>query len=359
MSNSADAANSQSAYSTLPAADSSYLMAPADLASFDIAIVIPAYNAAAHIADVIRSMPGFVRQVIVVDDASGDQTAEIVARETEQDARVALIRHAQNQGVGGAMVTGLRAALAAGAQIIVKMDADGQMSPEHLPSLVEPLLRGEADFAKGNRFHDFAALARMPPVRRLGNVGLSFLTKAAVGYWTCFDPCNGYIAIRGEMLKKLLLEKLHRSYFFETSLLAELYLRGAVVADVPMPAIYGDEISHLRVRRALVEFPPKLLACLVRRLVLKHLLFDFSMLSIYALAALAFLGFGGIYGGYNFIWYASQGLPAPTGTVVIPAMLITLGFQFLLAAIHEDLRAVPTRPLCRPLLPAERSAPPT
>jgi hypothetical protein len=199
----------------------------------------------------------------------------------------------------------------------------------------------------------------MPFVRRLGNVGLSFLTKAAVGYWTCFDPCNGYLAIRGEMLRKLALEKLHRSYFFETSLLAELYLRGGVIADVPMPAIYGEEISHLRVRRALLEFPPKLLACLVRRLLLKHLLFDFSMLSIYALAALAFLGFGGIYGGYNFWWYASHGRPAPTGTVVIPAMLITLGFQFLLAAIHEDLRAVPTRPVCRPLAPVGRQTPQT
>jgi len=334
------------------------VISSAELAAYDSAVVIPAYNAAAHIEEVVRSVPAFVRQVIVVDDASRDQTATVVARVAEQDSRVMLVRHPQNQGVGGAMATGFRTALAADAQIVVKMDADGQMSPDYLPSLLEPLIRGEADFAKGNRFHDFAALARMPWIRRLGNVGLSFLTKAAVGYWTCFDPCNGYIAIRGEVLRKLALDKLHRSYFFETSLLGQLYLRGAVVADVPMPAIYGDEISHLRVRRALVEFPPKLVTCLIRRLVLKHLLFDFSMLSIYALAALAFLGFGGVYGGYNFIWYASHGRPAPTGTVVIPAMLITLGFQFLLAAINEDLRAVPTRPLCRQLIRRQATIPP-
>jgi dolichol-phosphate mannosyltransferase len=330
----------------------SSLREPADeLAAYCIAVVIPAYNAAVHVAEVIRSVPAFVRQVIVVDDASRDQTAAIVAREAERDPRVILVRHPHNQGVGGAMITGFREALARDAQLVVKMDADGQMSPDYLPDLLEPLVQGAADFAKGNRFHDFSALASMPWVRRLGNVGLSFLTKAAVGYWTCFDPCNGYIAIRSEVLGKLALDKLHRSYFFETSLLAQLYLRGAVIADVPMPAIYGNEVSHLRVQRTLVEFPPKLLGCLVRRLVLKHLLFDFSMLSIYALAAVASLGVGGLYGGYNFLWYTSHGRPAPTGTVVIPAMLITLGFQFLLAAIHEDLRAVPSRPLCRPLTP--------
>jgi glycosyltransferase involved in cell wall biosynthesis len=262
-----------------------------------------------------------------------------------------VVRHEQNQGVGGAMISGFREALARGAQIVVKMDGDGQMSSRYLADLVEPLVRGEADFAKGNRFHDFTALARMPWVRRLGNVGLSFLTKAAVGYWTCFDPCNGFLAIRSEVLSKLWLDKLHRSYFFETSLLAQLYLRSAVIVDVPMPAIYGDEQSGLSVTRVLLEFPPKLLGCLVRRLLLKHLLFDFSMLSIYAISALVLIGLGGMYGGYNFFWYVGRGIPAPTGTVVIPALFITVGFQFLLAAINEDLRAVPSRPLCRPLLP--------
>jgi glycosyltransferase involved in cell wall biosynthesis len=310
----------------------------------------------------VGSVPAFVRNVIVVDDCSRDRTAEVVEGLAADDPRIVLVRHPHNQGVGGAMVSGFRQALALDAQVVVKMDGDGQMSPDYLADLVQPLVRGEADFAKGNRFHDFTALARMPWVRRLGNVGLSFLTKAAVGYWNCFDPCNGYVAIRGEVLGKLTLEKLHHSYFFETSLLAQLYLRGAVLADVPMPAIYGNEVSRLSVTRVLLEFPPKLATCLVQRLALKHLLFDFSMLSIYALTALLLLGLGGLYGGYNFIWFVSRGLPAPTGTVVIPAMLITLGVQFLLAAINEDLRAVPTRPLCRPLVPlSERAArrPPT
>jgi hypothetical protein len=171
----------------------------------------------------------------------------------------------------------------------------------------------------------------------------------SVGYWTCFDPCNGFVAIRGEVLRRLPLETLHRSYFFETSLLSQMYLLGAVVADVPMPAIYGDEVSHLSVSRVLLEFPPKLVASLARRLFLKNVLYDFSMLSIYALAAMLFLTVGVTYGGVNWILYAMAGQPAPTGTVVIPAMLITLGVQFLLSAVNEDLRAVPSRALTRPL----------
>jgi dolichol-phosphate mannosyltransferase len=320
-----------------------------ELSQYRIAVVIPAYNEERHIADVIATVPAFVRHIIVVEDCGQDRTADVVEQIAADDSRVLLVRHEKNQGVGGAMVSGFRQAIELGAQIVVKMDGDGQMSAEYLADLVEPLVRGQADMAKGNRFHDFAALARMPFVRRLGNVGLSFLTKMSVGYWTCFDPCNGYIAIRGEVLRRLPLDKLHKSYFFETSLLSQMYLLGAVVADVPMPAIYGDEVSHLSVSRVLLEFPPKLFASLARRLFLKNVLFDFSMLSIYALASLMFLLVGITYGGVNWIMYAMAGEPAPTGTVVIPAMLITLGVQFLLAALNEDLRAVPSRPLTKSL----------
>ncbi|MDX1946099.1 MAG: glycosyltransferase family 2 protein [Pirellulaceae bacterium] len=327
-----------------------------ELAALQIVVVIPAYNEEDHIADVIAAVPAFVRHVVVVEDCGRDRTAEVVAAIAQRDRRVVLVRHEKNQGVGGAMISGFRRAIELRAEVVVKMDGDGQMSPDYLIELLEPLIRGSADFAKGNRFHDFRALAQMPLVRRLGNVGLSFLTKAAVGYWTCFDPCNGYVAIRGEVLRRLPLEKLHRSYFFETSLLAQLYLAGAVVADVPMPAIYGEEVSKLSVTRVLVEFPPKLAWCLARRLVLKNLLFDFSMLSIFALAATLFLAVGVLYGGINWVLYAMAGQPAPTGTVVIPAMLITLGVQFLLSALSEDLRAVPTRPLSKPLVAAGQTA---
>ena len=282
----------------------------------------------------------------MVEDCGRDKTAEVVEELAKEDPRIVLIRHERNQGVGGAMVTGFRKALELEAQIVVKLDGDGQMNPDHLVNLLRPLISGEADYAKGNRFHDFRALVQMPPLRRAGNMGLSFLTKAAVGYWNCFDPCNGFVAIRGEILAALPLDKIHRSYFFETSMLSRLYLLGAVVKDVPMPARYAGERSSLSISRVLLEFPPKLAYSFARRMLLKNYIYDFSMESLYLIAALLFLAVGIGYGGWNWLAYSSIGAAAPTGTVVIPAMLIILGFQILLSAIGEDLRNVPKEPLC-------------
>lgn len=323
------------------------------LAAYRIAIVLPAYNEERRIAETLRGLPTYVRHIIVVDDCSRDATSEVVASLAQDDARIELIRHEKNQGVGGAMITGLTRARELQAQLVVKMDGDGQMSSADLPALLRPLINGQADFAKGNRFHDFLALTQMPPLRRAGNMGLSFLTKAAVGYWNIADPCNGYVALRGEVLSALPLSSLQKSYFFETSLLAQLFLLGAVIRDVPMPARYGQEQSKLRISRVLLEFPPKLLGCLLRRLVLKNFIYDFSMESLYLLAALPLLLGATLYGGWNWLHYAWLGIGAPTGTVVIPAMMIILGFQLLLSAIGEDVRNVPQRPLCGGPLPQD------
>lgn len=319
--------------------------------STHIAVVVPLYNEEGQIEDVVDAMPGFVRTIIVVDDCSQDGSAARVEAAAENDQRIVLLRHEKNQGVGGAMVTGLKKALELGADIVVKMDGDGQMSPDNLPELLQPLLRGDADYTKGNRFRDFQALRQMPIVRRMGNMALSFMTKAAVGYWDLFDPCNGYVAIRAEVLKQLPLNAIRRSYFFETSMLAQLYLLGAVVRDVAMPARYGNEMSHLSVTRAMGEFPRRLGSCFLRRIVLKNFLYDFSMESIYILVSIPLLMLGVVYGGVNLLMFSFMKATAPTGTVVIPSMLIILGFQLVLSAIGEDLRSVPRDPLCRGPLP--------
>lgn len=325
---------------------------PLALRDYRIAAVIPAYNEEPNIARVLRSLPTWLRYIIVVEDCGRDKTADVVEELAKEDSRIILIRHERNQGVGGAMVTGFKKALELEAQIVVKLDGDGQMNPDHLAALLRPLIAGEADYAKGNRFHDFRALSQMPPLRRAGNMGLSFLTKAAVGYWNCFDPCNGFVAIRGEVLAALPLDKIHRSYFFETSMLSRLYLLGAAVKDVPMPARYAGERSSLSISRVLLEFPPKLAYSFLRRMLLKNYIYDFSMESLYLIAAFLFLAVGIGYGGWNWLAYARLGNAAPTGTVVIPAMLIILGFQILLSAIGEDLRNVPKEPLCSgPLAP--------
>jgi dolichol-phosphate mannosyltransferase len=314
-----------------------------------IAAVIPCYRVEREIQSVLGTIPSYIKHIIAVDDASPDSTAELISASAREDERIALIRHPSNQGVGGAMVTGYQKALGLGAQIVVKIDGDGQMDMEHLPKLLTPLIEGKADYTKGNRFRDFVSLQQMPLIRRVGNMGLAFLAKAATGYWHMFDPTNGFNAIRSEVLAQLPLENIDRTYYFETSMLANLYLIGAVVKDVPMPARYQGEVSSLLVQRILFEFPLKLFRTFMRRLVLKNFIYDFSMASVYLLTGWPLLLFGLIFGSYKWTQYASIGTPAPTGTVMLATLSVLLGIQLLLSAIEIDLRSVPTEPLSNPL----------
>jgi dolichol-phosphate mannosyltransferase len=310
-----------------------------------LAAVIPAFNVGEAIAGVVRDMPAEVSTIIVVDDGSSDDTASIVEQCARADSRIHLVRHERNRGVGAAMITGFRVALDLGAAIIVKVDGDGQMPLALLPRLVQPLISGEADYVKGNRFRDFDAIRRMPAVRRFGNVILSFLAKAATGYWHCFDPANGFVAVRAEVLAQLPLSRIDASYFFEISMLCHLYLLGAVVREVPMPARYNGERSSLSVSRVVRQFPGRLLLALLRRIVLKNFVYDFSVMSLELLAGVAFVFAGSAYGGYYWIWYASRRLGAPVGTVVLPALAIVLGFQLVLSAISIDLQSIPREPI--------------
>jgi glycosyltransferase involved in cell wall biosynthesis len=322
----------------------------ADFEKINIAVVIPCYRVEREIGAVLAAVPGYVRHILVIDDASPDRTSEIVAGTAQSDSRIELIRHAKNLGVGGAMKTGFARALALGAQIVVKVDGDGQMDTAYLPDLLMPLVKGQADYTKGNRFRDFQALQKMPLVRRIGNMGLGFLSKAATGYWNLFDPTNGYVAIHADVLAQVPLAGIDNTYFFETSMLANLYLLGALVKDVPMPARYQGENSNLSVRRTLLEFPLKLLQTLLRRILLKNLIYDFSMASIYLFSGIPLLLFGLIFGSIKWVSYARQAIPAPTGTVMLPTLSVLLGIQFLIAAIEIDIRSSPKEPLSKALL---------
>lgn len=310
-----------------------------------VAAVVPAYNVGRELGDVLRQMPPMVKTIVVVDDASGDDTGAVADRFAQIDPRLIVIHHETNRGVGGAMVTGFQKALEAGADVVVKIDGDGQMPLWLVPHLVQPLVDGTADYTKGNRFRDFQAVRAMPLVRRIGNVVLSFLSKAATGYWHCFDPTNGFVAIRADVLSQLPLKKIDPTYFFETSMLGHLYVLGAVVKEVPMPARYAGETSSLRIGRVLHQFPRRLLGCLVRRLALKNFVYDFNVESFQIACGLPLLLAGMIYGGYHWWWYTSRNLAAPTGTVVLSAMLIMIGTQLLISAVNLDLQAIPREPV--------------
>jgi glycosyltransferase involved in cell wall biosynthesis len=308
-----------------------------------IAVVIPCYNVAAHIAQVVQGLPAYISWIIAVDDCSRDDTASILEQLQTENPQLVYLRHEVNQGVGGAMLSGYQKALELGAEIIVKLDGDGQMDPENIEPLIRPILRGKAEFTKGNRFRDFRALRAMPLGRRIGNLGLSFIIKAASGYWNIFDPTNGFTAIKNETLAVLDYSKIHKRYYFETSMLQELYFVNAVVQDVPMKARYGDEISGLSTVRTLFEFPPKLLLAFFRRIILKYYLIDFNVASLFIMVGLPLFCAGLAYGLFSYYRYVSIDVGAPTGTVVIPTLMIILGFQLLLSAISYDVNNYPQK----------------
>lgn len=309
----------------------------------NIAVIIPCYNVSRQIEEVINNIPPDINWIITVNDCSKDDTGTILENIRNKNNRVTVLHHEINQGVGGAMLTGFSKALELNSDIIIKMDGDNQMDSSYIKDLIKPIIEGKADYTKGNRFRDFHALRQMPVTRRFGNLGLSFCIKAASGYWNLFDPNNGYIAINGETLKKLNKKRIYKRYFFESSMLIELYNVDAVVQEIPMKARYGDEVSHLSLTRTLFGFPPKLLRAFFRRILLKYFLFDFNIASVYILFGLPFFIFGVIFGVYNFIKYASTHTAAPTGTVVIPTLLIILGFQLLLSAISYDISNYPKK----------------
>lgn len=308
-----------------------------------IFVVIPAFLAEATLPAVLERIPQRVHGIIVVDDCSPDSTAQVVEKWQRIDTRITLVRHTENQGVGGAVQSGYRTALELGAEIMVKMDSDGQMDPAYLDRLIAPLLAGDADYTKGNRFLHEKALAKMPYLRRIGNLGLSFLTKAASGYWNIFDPTNGYTAITADAAHELNFDRLAKRFFFETSMLLELGLLRLVVKDVYIPAVYGNEKSSLSISRSLFEFPPRLLRGLLRRISYFYFIRDFSAVTVFLLAGWTNIIFGVIWGGYHW-WKSSQlKMAASTGTVMIAILPLIIGLQFLLQAVVMDIQNTPEK----------------
>jgi dolichol-phosphate mannosyltransferase len=306
-----------------------------------IAVVVPCHGVAAILPDVLRPMPAIVDHVIVVDDGSADDLAAIVA--AAGDPRIELVRHPRNRGLAAAMVTGYDRALALGADAIVKMDGDDQMDHGELPRLLTPLVAGDADLVKGNRFLRRTHLAGMPLLRRAGNLGLSFLTKAASGYWNVFDPTNGFVAVRRQVLEEIDRTRLGPGFFFETSLLCEAYLAGAVAQDVSIPARYGREASLLSLRRTLVTFPPLLVRAFVRRIAFQHFVRDFTPVALFLIAGFGLTTFGAAFGLHEWFTRAGTGQPTPTGTIVLAILPLVVGLQLLLQAIVMDIGSVPTR----------------
>lgn len=309
-----------------------------------VAVIIPCYKVTKSVLRVIKEVGSEVDVIFVVDDCCPDGSGSHVEVFCK-DNRVVVIRHAINQGVGGAVISGYIAALEAGCDVMVKLDGDGQMDPSLIKTFITPIARGDADYTKGNRFYDIETVRSMPNIRLFGNAVLSFFTKFSSGYYNIFDPTNGYTAISSTALRMLPLLKISPRYFFESDILFRLNTVGAIVVDVPMVAVYGDEVSNLHIRKILLPFFIGHCTNFFKRLFYGYFLRDFSIASLELVIGVIFLIFGITYGIYAWYIAAASASFASSGEVMISALPIILGVQFIISFLNYDMSRSPRKSL--------------
>ena len=323
-----------------------------------IAVVVPCYRVTRQIGQVLSSIGSEVWRIFCVDDCCPDKSGDFIEKNVA-DPQVVVLRHDQNQGVGGAVITGYRRALADGAMIVVKIDGDGQMDPRLIPLFVLPIAAGHADYTKGNRFFNLSDVKGMPGIRVFGNAVLSFLARLSSGYWDVFDPTNGYTAIHASVLAELPLDRLARRYFFESDMLFRLNLLRSVVLDIPMRAVYGDEVSNLHIPTVVPSFIGRNLKNFAKRIVYSYFVRDFNLASVELILAVALLAAGGTFGTIEWVRNSRAHTVASAGTVMLAALPVIAGLQLLLGAIGIDVQSVPRAPLHPRLLAIRpRSVPP-
>jgi glycosyltransferase involved in cell wall biosynthesis len=298
-----------------------------------VAIVVPAHNEEALIGKTIMTLPDFVDHVVVIDDCSTDGTAKRVLE--IDDPRVVLIQHEYNTGVGGAIVDGHHKALELGADVNVIMAGDAQMDPAYLPALLDPIADDGYGFTKANRFYSRAGLVGMPLNRLVGSAILSFATKLASGYWQLFDPQNGYTAITRESLSRIDLNRVQRGYSFENDLLIWLNIARVRAKDVSVPAVYGEEISGMRLRKVIPELSRLLFFGFWRRILRKHVVPSFSPIALMLFTGLALCFFGLVVG----IWVMIAAVGPPTaGSVMLSVGPLLVGINMLVQAVSMDMQ---------------------
>ena len=303
-----------------------------------ICVVVPAFNEELLIEKTVTMMPNFVDRIIVVDDRSTDRTAEVVA--AIEDSRVSLVRHEVNSGVGAAILTGHKRAIELGGDIDVVMAGDAQMNPDYLAPLLDPIIDDGYGFTKANRFFSRNSYEGMPAHRVFGNVVLSFMTKVASGYWHLFDPQNGYTAVTQDVLRRLSLDRIATGYQFENDFLINLSILNVRAKDVPIPAIYGSEVSGIRLSRVIPAIASLLFRGFWRRIFFKYVLWSFSPIALLLFTGLFLCLFGLGWGIYDIVSALSNTSPT-AGTVLLSVGPGMTGIYMLVQALVLDILATP------------------
>ncbi len=304
-----------------------------------ICVAVPAYNEAKQIGSVIENMPEYVEKIVIIDDASKDETSEIVKHYQTENKKIVLLTHEENQGCGGALATGYNWARDNDFDVVVRMDGDGQMNPEDLPDLLDPVVEGKADYSKGNRLVTGEAYKKMPRVRYFGNAFLSLLTKIVSGYWHVADFQSGYTAINKKALHTIDWGKMYKQYGQPNDLLVRLNVYNFRVTDVPVATIYNiGENSGLKYKKVIFTITWLLIKLFFWRMKEKYIIRDFHPL-------IFFYALGGLFGIITFLldvrmfynWYMFGRIPP------INALAAMFSFMsaslFILFAMWFDMEA--------------------
>ncbi len=303
-----------------------------------VAVVIPCYNEGHLVGRVIETMPDFVDRLYLVDDQSSDDTAEVIQRYADADPeRIRFIAHAVNQGVGGAIASGYKAALADRMDVTAVMAGDAQMDPADLPAIVAPVARGECDYTKGNRLFTGDAWKIIPRVRYLGNSMISLLTKIASGYWHVADSQSGYTAIGLKALETIDWDKMYKRYGQPNDLLVRLNIHSFRVRDVTVRPIYGvGERSGIKPLRMIPRLSWLLFRLFLYRMGMRYVILDFHPLVFFYIIGMILFPSGFLFGLYLLLVRLFDGPVAGTSALFAALMVIT-GLQFLLFAMWFDM----------------------
>jgi glycosyltransferase involved in cell wall biosynthesis len=303
-----------------------------------VAVVVPAHDEEQLIGDTLAGIPAFVDRIYVVDDASCDGTAE--RARSNGDARIEVVSHEHNRGVGAAIVSGYKRAVAEGIDVTCVMAADGQMDPADLETIAGAVARGEVDYAKANRLFTGQAWELMPRHRYLGNAVLSMLTKIASGYWHVADSQSGYTAVSRELLERLDLDRIYPRYGFPNDMLVHLNVWNARVRDFPSRPIYGiGERSGIRLSRVVPSISWLLLKGFFWRLREKYVIRDFHPLVFFYALGIVMTTLGLALGGWVAIERILFGGDITAGTATLVALLLVSGTQFTLFAMWFDMES--------------------
>tara|TARA_Y100000589_G_C27127755_1_gene619276 strand:- start:491 stop:1441 length:951 start_codon:yes stop_codon:yes gene_type:complete len=305
-----------------------------------ICTIIPCYKTPKKVIDIVRQCLEYSHLVICIDDYcpfnSGDQIEKNIKSE-----KLVIIRHLRNKGVGGAMKTGINFALGKNVDILVKIDSDGQMAPNLIPKLIKPIIEGKAEVTKGNRFRNPSVLIKMPKLRLIGNIGLGFLTKLSTGYWELFDPTNGFLAIKKNILLNMSVNKLDNRYFFETDFLFRCSLNEIVIEEFPMQTTYKDELSNMYPLAELPIFLIKHLKIFLKRVFYHYFILDFNPGSISLIISLIFGLSAFLLATTNYVSAYISGDETPYGIQTLFLVLSIISTQFLINFIFYDASQKP------------------